>query len=173
MNKFALKGFFLSFNLDGNGDIFEFDPCFTALMEKFAAQGLYLFDVASVNEDSSERPADFTIGAWKQKGDSRNSVCKDVSGLRMLEFDRVEGFLKKVFIFNELDQNGFSWLGDRPWGSKNQVFLEESDDRVKEISEHKLIDIVVELVREKFVETESSSRLFTIHPGVRFLCFIS
>jgi len=60
MNKIALWGLRV-FNFHFIGNIFKFDPSFTALMIEFTSQSLNLFNVTTVNQDTSESPTDFAI----------------------------------------------------------------------------------------------------------------
>lgn len=44
---------------------------------------------------------------------------------------------------------------------------------MQEIPEHELINILIELVREKLIQAETSCRLFAIHPSIWLFGLIS
>lgn len=55
---------------------------------------------------------------------------------------------------------------------KNYVFVEESQEGMQEASEHELVDVLIELVREEFVESQTRSGLISIHPSVWLFCLV-
>ena len=172
VNKFALEGFSFSFHFDGKSYVLEFYPDFTVLMEKFASQSLYLFDVWAIHEDTCEGPAHFSWAACQKKRNSRHSVGKKIA-LRSWEQNRFKDFIHQIFIFNILNKDRFPGLRDGPAGSKDKIFLEEGDDRMQKIPEHQFINIVIKLIGEEFIQTKSSCRLLPVHPGIRSLCLIT
>ena len=72
----------------------KFDPSLAAVMEKLLAKCFNFFDIGSINERSSESPADFLGCASKEKWDTRDSVGENIACLCMLENDRLEDFIE-------------------------------------------------------------------------------
>lgn len=56
---------------------------------------------------------------------------------------------------------------------EDDILVEEGQEGMQETSEHELVDILIKLVGEKFVESQARSRLISVHPGIRLFCLIS
>lgn len=71
-----------------------------------------------------------------------------------------------------MQKNWTTRSGRWTFKSNNDIFLHKCHEREEKVSEHKFINIVVELIREKFVKPDSFCALLPIHPCIGFLSLV-
>jgi hypothetical protein len=105
-----------------------------------------LLDVASINKNSSEGPADLRGSSSKEKRYSWKSIGKNVPSFFIAEYYWDEDTIQDVLGFNVLDQNGFSGVSEGSVGCKYDILFQEGHEGMQKVSEHELVHVFVELV---------------------------
>lgn len=127
-----------------------------------------MLDIAAIHQRAGEGPTDVLGRSAQEKREAWDCVGEDVS-LRELDDDWQEDSFSDVFGLDVLHKDGMTGFCDVSVCGKDHVLVEERQEGMQEASEHELVDVFVELVGEKFVESQTRSGLVSVHPSVWLL----
>lgn len=127
-----------------------------------------MLDIAAIDQRAGEGPTDVLGRSAQEKREAWDGVGEDVS-LGVLDDHGQEDSFSDVFGLDVLHQDGLAGFCDVSVCGKDHVFVEEGEEGMQEASEHELVDVLVELVGEELVESQTRSRLVSVHPSVRLL----
>lgn len=72
-----------------------------------------------------------------------------------------------------MQKNGTTRSGQWTFESNNDILLHKCHERKEKVSEHEFVNIVVKLIREKFVKSDSFCALLPIHPCIWFFSLVA